>query len=137
MHEAHLRVWYAPEDMPGGKMLHEETEKQIRVYDKLLIVLSQHSLESEWVKTELRKAFQAERESERAGKKKRKLFPVRLTDMEWIEAWICFDPDSGQDLGVELREYFIPDFSRWKEHDQFEASFPRLLTDLKADEPGR
>lgn len=137
MRDAHLRVWYAPEDMPGGKKLHEEIETAIRVYDKLLIVLSEHSLESEWVKTELRRAFQEERASERAGKKKRKLFPVRLTDMERIKEWSCFDADSGQDLGVELREYFIPDFSRWKEHDQFEASFARLLKDLQADERAR
>ncbi len=137
MRDAHLRVWYAPEDMPGGKKLHEEIETAIRVYDKLLIVLSEHSLESEWVKTELRRAFKEERASERAGKKKRKLFPVRLTDMERIKAWSCFDADSGKDLGVELREYFIPDFSRWKEHDQFETAFVRLLKDLKADEPGR
>ena len=133
MRDAHLRVWYSPEDMPGGKKLHEEIETQIRVYDKLLVILSEHSLESEWVKTELRKAFKAERESERAGKKKRKLFPVRLTDMERIKAWSCFDADSGKDLGVELREYFIPDFSHWKDHDQFEASFARLLKDLKAE----
>ncbi len=25
---------------------------------------------------------------------------------------------------VELREYFIPDFLNWQEHDQFEAVFP-------------
>jgi uncharacterized protein YjbI with pentapeptide repeats len=137
MRAARLRVYYAPEDMPGGKKLHEEIETQIRMHDKLLIVLSEHSLESEWVKTELRRAFKEERASERAGKKKRKLFPVRLTDMERIKAWSCFDADSGKNLGVELREYFIRDFSRWKEHDQFEASFARLLKDLKADEPGR
>jgi len=32
---------------------------------------------------------------------------------------------------VELREYFIPDFSHWKEHDKFEAAFERLLKDLR------
>jgi len=69
---------------------------------------------------------------ERAGRpEEAEAFPVRLTDMERIKAWSCFDADSGQDLGVELREYFIPDFSHWKEHDQFEASFARLLKDLK------
>jgi hypothetical protein len=34
---------------------------------------------------------------------------------------------------VELREYFIPDFSHWKEHAQFEAAFARLLNDLRAE----
>lgn len=38
---------------------------------------------------------------------------------------------------MELREYFIPDFSRWKEHDPFEAAFARLLKDLHAEEPAK
>jgi hypothetical protein len=42
-------------------------------------------------------------------------------------------PTAARNLAVELREYFIPDFSNWKEHDQFEASFARLLQDLKAE----
>jgi hypothetical protein len=40
MRDAHLRVWFAPEDIQGGQKLHEEIETAIRVYDKLLIVLS-------------------------------------------------------------------------------------------------
>jgi uncharacterized protein YjbI with pentapeptide repeats len=128
MRDAHLRVWFAPEDIQGGKKLHEQIETAIRVYDKLLIVLSEASLQSEWVMDELRKAFKAERESG-----KRKLFPVRLTDYETLQRWECRDSLSGKDLAEEVRQYFIPDFSRWKEHDQFEAAFDRLLKDLKAD----
>ena len=100
----------------------------IRVYDKLLIVLSEASMQSEWVMTELRKARKVERQSGQ-----RKLFPVRLVDFATLRDWECFDADSGKDLAVELREYFIPDFSHWKEHDPFEAAFARLLKDLKAD----
>ena len=129
MRDAHLRVWFAPEDMKAGRKLHEQIETAIRIYDKLLIVLSEASLQSEWVMTELRKAFKAER---REGR--RKLFPVRLVDMETIRAWECFDADSGKDLATELREYFIPDFSDWKNHDAFESAFARLLQDLRTDE---
>jgi hypothetical protein len=57
--------------------------------------------------------------------------------MEAIKAWECFDADSGKDLGVELREYFIPDFSRWTEYDHLEAAFTRLLKDLRAEERSR
>ena len=128
MRDAHLRVWFAPEDIQGGKKLHEQIETAIRVYDKLLVVLSEASLQSEWVMTELRKARKAERQSG-----KRKLFPVRLVDFETLRGWECFDADSGKDLAVELREYFIPDFSNWKDHDQFEAAFARLLKDLRAE----
>ena len=96
---------------------------------KFPVVLSEASLQSEWVMTELRKARKAERQTG-----KRKLFPVRLTDFATLRDWECFDADSGKDLAVELREYFIPDFSHWKEHDPFEAAFARLLKDLRAEE---
>lgn len=129
MRDAHLRVWFAPEDIQGGKKLHEQIETAIRVYDKLLIVLSESSLQSEWVMTELRKARKAERQTG-----KRKLFPVRLVEFDTLRDWECFDADSGKDLAVELREYFIPHFSNWKDHDQFEAAFSRLLKDLRAEE---
>jgi hypothetical protein len=127
MRDAHLRVWFAPEEMKGGAKLHEQIGEAIRVYDKLLIVLSEASLQSEWVMTELRNARKAERQSA-----KRKLFPVRLVDFETLRDWECFDADSGKDLAVELREYFIPDFSNWKDHDSFEEAFERLLKDLRA-----
>ena len=64
----------------------------------------------------------------------RKLFPIRLMDFEAIREWECFDADLGKDLGVELREYFIPDFTAWEEHKAFETSFARLLKDLKAED---
>ena len=91
--------------------------------------MSEASLQSEWVMTELRKARKAERQSGQ-----RKLFPVRLTDFATLRDWACCAADSGKDLATELREYFIPDFSHWKEHDPFEAAFARLLKDLRADE---
>ena len=34
-------------------------------------------------------------------------------------------------LAVEVREYFIPDFTHWKNHDAFELAFARLLKDLR------
>jgi hypothetical protein len=129
MRDKRLRVWYSPEDIQGGKKLHEQIDEAIRVYDKLLLVLSPESMNSDWVKTEIRRARKAEK---REGR--RKLFPVRIVDFEAIREWECFDADVGKDLGAEIREYFIPDFSNWKDHDSFEAAFARLLRDLKSDE---
>jgi len=128
MRDKGLRVWFSPEDIQGGKKLHEQIDEAIRVYDKLLLVLSHESMDSEWVKTEIRRARRAELKENR-----RKLFPIRLVDFTTIRDWECFDSDSGKDLGVEIREYFIPDFSDWKNHDAFEAAFARLLKDLKAE----
>ena len=107
--------------------MHEQIDAAIQQYDKLLIVLSESSLQSEWVKTELRKAFKLER---RTGTKK--LFPIRLLDFASLEDWECFDADSAKDLAVELREYLISDFSDWRENWKFESAFSRLLEDLRA-----
>ena len=40
MRDKGLRVWFSPEDIQGGKKLHEQIDEAIRVYDKLLLVLS-------------------------------------------------------------------------------------------------
>ena len=129
MQDDGLRVWFAPHNIQGGRKLHDQIDEAIRVYDKLLLVLSEHSMSSEWVKTEIANARQREIDENR-----RMLFPIRLVDMDKIKAWRCFDADTGKDSAREIREYFIPDFSNWKDHDSFEQAFERLLRDLQADE---
>lgn len=129
MRDEHLRVWFAPEDVKGGQKLHEQIERAIQLHDRLLIVLSEDSMRSEWVMTEIRRARKIEIEEQR-----RKLFPISIVDFGRIRDWKCFDGDSGKDLAIELREYFIPDFSNWKDHDAFESGFDRLLRDLRAEE---
>jgi hypothetical protein len=124
-----LRVWFAPEDMKGGRKVHEQIDAAIRIHDKLLLVLSPSSMASTWVEREIRRAIQRERKEHR-----RILFPIRLCEFEALQAWECVDSDTGQDLAQEVRSYFIPDFSEWKLHDVFEHAATRLLTDLrKAD----
>ncbi|MDQ3816342.1 MAG: toll/interleukin-1 receptor domain-containing protein [Acidobacteriota bacterium] len=130
LRDAHIRVWFAPEDIRGGQKLHEQIDRAIQIYDRLLIVLSESSLRSEWVMTEIRKARKAE-----VKEKRRKLFPIRLTDYETLREWECFDVDTGKDLAAEVREYYIPDFSNWKDQDSFELAFEKLLRDLKATAP--
>lgn len=128
MRDEHLRVWFAPESVRGGQKLHEQIDRAIQFHDRLLLVLSQNSLHSEWVMTELRKARKAEIKENR-----RKLFPIRLVDYDTIRIWECFDADHGKDLAIEVREYYIPDFSNWKDHDSFERAFARLMRDLRAE----
>jgi hypothetical protein len=126
-----VRCWFAPEDIAGGKKLYDQIDQAIRVHDKLLLVLSEHSIGSPWVMTEIRRARKAE-----AKDGQRKLFPIRLVGMGTLREWECFDADAGQDLAVEVREYHIPDFSTWKDHDAYQRAFDRLLRDLKASEAG-
>jgi hypothetical protein len=42
-----------------------------------------------------------------------------------VRDWQCFDADARKDTGREVREYFIPDFSNWKDHDSYTRGFDR------------
>jgi hypothetical protein len=123
-----VRCWYAPHDIQGGKKTHEQIDQAIRVYDKLLLILSEASINSDWVEFEIRKARKRE-----VAEKRRVLFPIRLIDYEMLTQWECFDADTKKDLATEIREYFIPDFSTWKDHDPYQQALTRLLRDLKAE----
>lgn len=123
-----IRVWYAPEEMRGGKKLFEQIDRAIHLHDKLLLVLSEASLASNWVQTEIRRARKQEKESG-----ERKLFPIRLCSMATLDAWECFDADSGRDIAEDVREYYIPDFSRWNRPTEFETEFIKLCRDLRRE----
>jgi hypothetical protein len=45
-------------------------------------------------------------------------------------------PIEAKDSAIEIREYFVPDFSTWKDHDSYKQAFDRLLRDLKSTETG-
>lgn len=60
------------------------------------------------------------------------LFPVRLVEFETLKEWECFAADTGKDSALEIREYFIPDFSKWANDDLYQTALQRLLSDLKA-----
>ncbi len=80
-----------------------------------------------WVKSEIANARKREK---REGKQL--LFPITLVPFEAIKQWKLFDADIGTDAAREIREYFIPDFSNWKDHDSYQTAFQRLVKDLKA-----
>jgi len=121
-----IRCWFAPEDMKGGDYFHEQIDRAIQLHDRLVVVLSENSIQSKWVEREIRKARKVER-----AEKRRKLFPITLTDYTTLKKWECLDSDTGEDLAEEVRKYHIPDFSNWKNHDDFEKAFIRLEQDLR------
>jgi hypothetical protein len=103
-----------------------------RLRDKLLLILSEYSMSSEWVKTEIAKARKRE-----VKEGKRVLFPVRLVGFERLRDWECFDGDTGKDSAREIREYYIPDFSRWdRDNGAYQREFGKLITALKAGASG-
>jgi len=115
-----VRCWFAPEDMKIGDSIRHRIDESIRLYDKLLLVLSEHSVASQWIEQEVEAALQKERQQ---GKPV--LFPIRLDNavMESNAAW-----------ATHIRHIrHIGDFTGWKQHDDYQQVFDRLLRDLKAD----
>ncbi len=128
LQQNNVRCWYAPEDIKGGQKFEPQLDQAIRLHDKLLLILSEHSLYSKWVIKEIRWAFQ-----QTLLQNEQKLFPIRLVDWPTLENWYCYDDETGHDLAQEIRQYHISDFSTWKQdHDAYQQAFTHLLRDLKA-----
>jgi hypothetical protein len=70
-----VRCWFAPHDLEIGDRIRPTIERSIHLHDKLLLVLSKHSIESNWVESEVETAFERERLEQRDV-----LMPIRLDD---------------------------------------------------------
>ena len=94
-------------------------DHQIRLRDKLLIILSENSIKSEWVGDEVEGALEEESKSNRLV-----LFPIQLDDtvMNTRDDWAA---------KIKRRRH-IGDFSNWKDKSSYQKAFERLLRDLEA-----
>jgi uncharacterized protein YjbI with pentapeptide repeats len=115
-----LRCWFAAEDLKIGDRFQDRIEESIRIFDKVMIVLSSDSLQSRWVEREVNAAWEREQRDNRTV-----LFPIRIDDavMEAPQPWAA-------DI---RRQRHIGDFSRWKDHDLYQKAFERLIQDLKVE----
>lgn len=126
LRQAGVRIWYAPEDIAPGDKIYKQVKKAISTFDRLLIVLSTHSMESNWVRTELASAISREQRE-----KSRILFPVSLVPIAEIRDWECHDSDSGIDIARELRTYHIPEFSNWRNQESFNKQVAKVVGALR------
>ena len=119
-----VRCWFAPEDLRIGDKFRTRIDEAIRLHDKLLLILSEESVQSTWVENEVESAFEKEDNVKKRGEDRTVLFPIRLDSavMETDAAWAA----------NIRRTRHIGDFSAWKDHDAYQESFQRLLRDLKS-----
>ena len=100
-----------------GDRIRSAIDRAIRLRDKLVLILSEDSVESQWVEKEVESAMEEERERGAVV-----LFPLRLDDS-------VFETQRGWARQLR-RERQIVDFSGWKNHDSYQAAFQRLVRDL-------
>jgi hypothetical protein len=117
-----VRCWFAPEDLPIGAKTLVSIDESIRLYDKLLLVLSKSSVKSQWVEGEVATALARERQQGTTI-----LFPVRIdnTVMTLETGWPALIKNTRN----------IGDFRRWQTHGTYQKAFARLLRDLTATAP--
>jgi len=115
-----VSCWYAPHDLKVGDKLRTQIYEAIQKKDKLLLVLSEHAVKSDWVEREVELAFERERQSPGVLI----LFPIRLDDavMRTDAAW----------AGDIRRIRFIGDFREWQDDAVYQRALQRLLRDLHA-----
>jgi TIR domain-containing protein/pentapeptide repeat protein len=115
--------WSALHDMHIGDKIRSCINEEIHIQDKLLLVLSEYSIASDWVEHEVETALGRERRERRTI-----LFPIRLDNA------ILERPHTGWAALVQ-NERHIGDFTGWKDHGCYQTAFDRLMHDLKkADE---
>ncbi|MBZ5639190.1 MAG: toll/interleukin-1 receptor domain-containing protein [Acidobacteriia bacterium] len=113
-----IRCWFAAEDLKIGERTRVAIDEAIRLRDKVLLVLSDHSIGSGWVEREVKAGLAEEKRRDTTV-----LFPIRLDDAVF---------DCPYDWATGLRhERHIGDFKNWKNHDSYKQAFDRVVRDLK------
>jgi hypothetical protein len=120
LQQAGVSCWFAPHDLKTGGKLRTQIYDAIQRQDKLLLILSEQAMQSDWVEREVEVAF----EREQQPPKTLALFPIRLDDavMQTQAAW----------AGDIRRMRFIGDFRQWQDGTAYQRALQRLLRDLQA-----
>lgn len=115
--EKGVRFWRDIHDATAGR-LERVVDRAIRQNPIVLLILSEHSVKSDWVEHEARTARELEKELGRDV-----LCPVTL-DGAWKD---CKWPER---LREQIMEYNILDFSKWKDGAEFAKMFRKLVDGL-------
>jgi uncharacterized protein YjbI with pentapeptide repeats len=119
LQQANVCCWFAPGDLEGEEKFWHRLDESFCLYDKLLVLLSQHSVNSTRVEREVMDALEKE-----LTYNKLVLFPIKLDEhiMQTTLPW-----------ATEIRtSHHIGDFTMWKDDDAYQQAFMRLLRDLQA-----
>ena len=102
-----VRCWFALEVLKIGEKFWHRIDESIRLYDKLLVVLSEHSVTSLWVENEVMAALEKGHTQQKLV-----LFPIKLdeTVMQTNLPWAA----------NIRRSRHIGDFTNWKQHDDYQ-----------------
>ena len=118
-----IRCWLDEHDMKPGDRILDVVNDAIRSCDKLLLCCSESSLESWWVKDEIRKALERER------KEKRDLIVPVMLDDYLLDGW-------NDGLAAEIRSRLAANVAGWEgDHALFERGVEKIVSALRTKRP--
>ncbi len=118
LNEKRVRYWRDIHDMKAGK-IEKQIDRAIRQNPTVLLVLSEHSLNSDWVEHEVRTARDLAKELGHDT-----LCPVALDNSWKSSRW-------PQRVMEQIMEYNILDFSAWQDDSKFDGTFRKLIDGLE------
>jgi hypothetical protein len=121
-----FRCWFRPHHTDDGSTK-DEQDFSIQMLDRQLLILSNHSIHSSWIRSEVEKTL-----LRGLNENRRIVYPVSTCSLEELEKWKT-DPEPGKDYAREIREYFIPNFSNWHDSYAYDQVFAALLREFRSD----
>ena len=126
-----IRCWLDEKQLLPGDNIYAEVDRGIRLWDKVLLCASKHSLTSGWADDEIKHAFAKEKQLfKERGKEVLSLIPLDL-DGFIFKKW----EHAKKNLVLER---LAADFTGWdRDNTKFEQQFERVVRALRADDGGR
>ncbi|CAM2006819.1 pentapeptide repeat-containing protein [Acanthopleuribacter pedis] len=131
LHREGIRCWLVPYESREQAGAQNRIANNRRGLEPLVVIVSPHSLYSDWLKSEVLHGYFL---AQKVGR--RLVLPVSVLDDDELAEWQAVDPKSGVDAAVSMREGGVPSMGEWREDELFAFAVKNLADKIRAAAKG-